>query len=333
MARRDEILKAAYEADRLHREFGAKAADGRVNVFKMLINRDIPVIFRPLDKLLGAFVSEPDKGIIVTSRRPLSVQRFTAAHELGHEVLGHETSYDEEEILTRALFGVDDAYDPREIQANAFASHLLTPQWLIAEHMRRQGWNRRSLVDPFVVYQLSLRMGSSYSATIYALEEGKAIDASARERLLAVKPKSIKQFLVKPYEPENWYGDVWLVTDLDGGMVLEGSRTDLVVFKLEEHASAGYLWQLGDLIDAGLMIRADGRAANSDEDAVGGVVFRTVIAESNGEGANGHVSLRELRPWQASGTPLQSVELEIDLSGPVSAGLLAKQREMLLGVA
>ena len=43
-------------------------------------------------------------------------------------------------------------------------------------------------------------------------------------------------------------------------MVLEGSRSDLVVVKMPEHASSGYVWQFGELVDAGLAIREDGRA-------------------------------------------------------------------------
>lgn len=338
MAHRDDILNAVYQAERLHKEFNTKvraeAGEGRIDVFGMLVKRDIPVMFRPLKNLLGAFIDDPGKGVIVTSQRPLPVQRFTAAHELGHEALGHEASFDEEDILTRALFVTEESYDRREIQANAFASQLLTPSWLIVQHMKRQNWSRESLVDPVVVYQLSLRMGSSYSATCYALEESKGIDRQTREKLLKVKPKAIKQSLVRPYEPETWYGDVWLVTEKDNGMVLDGSRSDLVVLKFQEHTSSGYVWQIGDLADAGLAIVEDDRAAKSGRQQIGGVVFRTVIAEPQQEGgASGHVHLREMRPWQSPGEPLHSLELDVELSGPVPAGLLLEQREALLGFA
>jgi len=335
VARREEILNAIYEADRLHKqhhtEARAKGGEGRIDVFGMLVDRDIPVMFRPLKNLLGAYIDDPDQGVMVTTQRSLPVQRFTAAHELGHAALGHEASLDEEEILMRALFVTGARYDSREIQANAFATELLTPQWLIVEHMRRQGWKRENLTDPVVVYQLALRMGSSYSATCYALAECQGIDQPACEKLLKVKPKTIKQSLAKPYEPGSWHGDVWLVTERDNGMVVEGSRSDLVVLKVPEHASSGYVWQFGDLVDAGLAIREDGRASSGSQH-IGGVVFRTVIAEAE-DGASGHVNLREVRPWQPSGKPLNSVELEVDLSGPVPAGLLPIQLEALLEIA
>ena len=338
MARRKDILHAVYEAERLHREFDsrtrAEAGEGRIDVFAMLVDRDIPVMFQPLKNLLGAFVDEPDKGIMVTSQRPLPVQRFTAAHELGHKTLGHEASFDGEEVLNRALFAGEGHYDRREIQANAFASQLLTPSWLLAQHMKAQDWTRDDLTDPVVVYQLSLRMGSSYTATCYAIEQAGGIDSWTREKLLRVKPKAIKQSLVSPYERETWYGDVWLVTDRDDGMLLEGGRSDLVVLQVKEHPNSGYRWQFGDLAAAGLTITADDRASRAGEEHVGGVVMRTVMAEPGAEeGASGHIQLREMRPWRPEAETLNSVELDIDLSGPVQAGLLPAQRETLLSVA
>jgi Zn-dependent peptidase ImmA (M78 family) len=338
VAMRDDILNAVYEAARLHKKYDTEArasrGEGRIDVFGMLVDRDIPVMFRPLRNLLGVYLDDPGQGVMVTTQRPLPVQRFTAAHELGHAVLGHETSLDEEEVLTRALFSTTTAYDPREVQANAFATELLTPAWLIALHMNRQGWKRSGLSDPQVAYQLALRMGSSYAATCYALNDAASLGKAACDRLLKVKPKEIKQSLVKAYEPENWRGDVWLVTERDSGMVLEGSRADLVVIQMKEHASSGYLWQFGDLADAGMKIRVDGRAA-AGEEHIGGVVFRTVVAEAKtrDEGAIGHLNLKEVRPWQPAGQPLNSMELDVDLSGPVPAGLLPKQREALLEVA
>ena len=93
----------------------------------------------------------------------------------------------------------------------------------------------------------------------------KGIDRPTCEKLLKVKPKAIKQKLAKPYEPDSWYGDVWLVTEHDNGMVLEGSRSDLVVVRMPEHANSGYVWNFGELVDAGLAIREDGRVSEDTE--------------------------------------------------------------------
>ncbi len=339
MARRDEILQAIYEADRLHATYDSKGkverGAGRVDVFRMLFDRNIYVMFRPLKNLLGAYFSDPDTGVLVTTKRPLPVQRFTAAHELGHAALGHEASLDDMEILERPIFTVDGSGDPREDQANAFAAHLLTPQWLIVHHMKQQGWRRDSFNDPVTAYQLALRMGSSYSATCYALGDCNAIDQATRDKLLQVKPKAIKQSLVTSYEPEHWRVDVWVVTECDNRLVLEGSRSDRAVLKFLEHSGSGYVWQFGDLVDAGMAIVEDGLASVASDQHIGGAVFRTVVAEAQAEeGVIGHVNLRELRMWQLKAVPLHSLELDFDLSGPVPDGPHPIQRKAdLLEVA
>ncbi len=111
-------------------------------------------------------------------------------------------------------------------------------------------------------------------------------------------------------------------------MVLEDSRSDLVVLRFQEHASSGYIWQFGDLADAGLEIVEDARSTKSGKQHIGGVVFRTVIAEPQEDcGASGRVHLREVRPWQSVAEPLHSLELDVEFSGPVPAGLLPEQRE------
>jgi hypothetical protein len=177
-------------------------------------------------------------------------------------------------------------------------------------------------------------MGSSYAATCYALEELRAIDTRTRGRLLDVSPRQIKQKVVGQYQPSNWFGDVWLVTSKDEGMVLEGSRTDLVVFEVEEHIASGYVWQFSELVETGLAIKEDGRRPAVDEACIGGVVFRTVIAEAEPErGASGHVMLQERRPWDGSGRPLNSIQVDISFSGPVPAGLLPAQRAAALAAA
>ena len=92
-------------------------------------------------------------------------------------------------------------------------------------------------------------------------------------------PKVIKRSLIRPYERETWYGDVWLVTHRDNGMLLEGGRSDLIVLRVEEHPSAGYRWQFGELTEAGLTITADDRATRAGEEHIGGMVMRTVMAQ------------------------------------------------------
>ena len=334
---RKAVMEAVLEADRLHEEFDTRTtADregGRVDVFGMFARRELPLMFRPLHGLLGAFIDGDAPGAMVTTQRQLPVQRFTAAHELGHAVLGHKPSLDDEDVLRRTPFGRSPRYDLQEVQANAFASELLMPQWLLAKHMARQGWAAADLRRPEIVYQLSLRLGTSYAATCHTLARYKALSPAAYSRLLETEPRAIKQRLAEPYEPANWYGDVWLVSERDDGIFLEGSRSDLVVMTFLEHSGSGYVWRLDDLAAAGLIVVDDSRVGtNGDGEMVGGILHRRVIAEAR-NGAHGALHLAEIRPWQSIGGPLHSVALNVDLSGPVPGGLLPAERNAWLGAA
>ena len=56
---RAAILSASAAAARLHKRFDTKrrvdAGEGRVDVFDMLVENDIPVMFQPLKGLLGVY--------------------------------------------------------------------------------------------------------------------------------------------------------------------------------------------------------------------------------------------------------------------------------------
>ena len=331
---RAALMQAVLAADRLHKQFDTKthtqSGDGRIDIFSMFVDLDIPMLFRPLNGLLGAYLADPSPGVMVTTQRQLPIQRFTAGHELGHAVMKHLPSLDDEEAIFRMAVAGNSTLDIQEMQANAFASQLLMPRWLIAEHMTRQQWTPETIGTPETVYQLSLRLGTSYAATSYALFQNKVISRADYNRIVAVKPKAIKQPLVEPYVPANWKGDIWLITERDDKLFIEGSRSDLVLFSFAEHAGSGYIWRLDDLAEAGLIIVQDRRSSEGDDDLIGGIVSRKVVAESQ-EGAKGTVHLREVRPWQVAGKALQSVDLDLDLNGPVKPGLLPAQREAALG--
>lgn len=129
MTRREEILCAVSEAATLFAESPIRARTS-FDIIGAVSQQNVPLLFRPLDKLWGAFVSVNDKerGIIVTTNLGLSVQRFTLAHELGHMVLGHQSSFDEK-------IGFAGRHAPRsrpaqEAAADTFASELLAPKSL-----------------------------------------------------------------------------------------------------------------------------------------------------------------------------------------------------------
>ncbi len=245
---RTAILRGKRAAARLHRAFGMRerveADGGRIDVFDTIVRLGVPLLFKPLYGLLGVFINDPMPGVMVTTKRGLSIQRFTGAHELGHCTLGHHPSLDDESMLRRSPFGAGPDYEQQEREADAFATEFMLPPWLFAAHFKRQGWTAAMMSDPMTVYQLSLRAGASYEATCRSLMRPGVSVIRARstlDALLKVQPRAIKKALLEDYEPADWRRDVRLLTEKDEGAVIEGSRSDLFVLKLKEHSGSGYV--------------------------------------------------------------------------------------------
>ena len=315
MARRDAILEGAQAAARIHDQLAIRraieASGGAIDVFRTLLALNVALLFRPLDGLLGACMPGPHPGVIISTQRPLRVQRFTGAHELGHVALGHEVSFDGEEILERSSVP---GCDQIELAADSFAGAFLLPKWLLQMHAKRQGWNQASMADPRAVYQLSLRAGASYEATCIALERHGIIDQATRQGLVAKPRRDIKRELLDGFEVEDFRRDVWLLTERDEGMSLEGAPEDLFVLKLTENAGAGYLWTTAGLVEAGFAILRDQRNIPPPEKAVGGPITRELTAHAT-EPGRGEFALELKRPWQGGGAAIASLHLTYDLFG------------------
>jgi Zn-dependent peptidase ImmA (M78 family) len=332
---RAAILTGAKAAHTLHRDLGIReqverSGGGRVDVFGAIAKLGATLMFQPLDKLLGAYLPGEEIGVLITTNRPLPVQRFTGAHELGHLYMRHQPSLDDDNILRRSPFSASGRHSRQEREADAFASMFLSPAWLLALNLERQAWTARDLSDPTNVYQASLRLGTSYRATCYALERHKVIDREKRARLVDVEPKKIKQRLLTEYEPADWRSDVWLLTERDEGTLIEGGRNDLFVVKLRENSGAGYLWNFDQLRDAGFALVHDDREKGNAA-AIGGVLTRKVTARSE-DRIQGQVVLQEARPWMAD-APLHQLLLRYDLRGPESPGMWEPELKRVLQAA
>ena len=324
------VRKGTMAAARLHRRLPfrdqTEARGGSIDIFAAIEALEIPLLLRPLDGLLGAYLSDPSPGILVTTQRQLSIQRFTAAHELGHCDLKHNPSLDDDNILRRMPMASSQHNDLQEVEANAFASAFMMPTWLIAWHCERQNWQGDKLRRPSVVYQLALRMGTSYEATCWTLALHNLIDRREARELVATKPKDMKTALLTRYTPEDYRGDVWLLTERDADTRIDGSRNDLFVLRLEEHSGGGYLWDIDQLRASGFAVVGDA-LENKDPDVIGGHVIRRVTAAA-GEAGRGLMSLDERRPWEPD-LPLASLSVEYDFTGPEEVGYSRAARRSL----
>lgn len=338
MASRDyasAVRTGVMAAARLHMELESRAQierlGGNVDVFGVFQEIGLPVLIRPLDGLLGAYVRDPTHGVLVTSRRPMSIQRWTASHELGHYSLKHDPSLDNDNVLRRAPMNAGAiGGNFQEDEANAFATAFLMPRWLIAWHCQRQGWDFGALHRPMNVYQLSLRLGASYEATCWTLARDKIIDVATARELMDVQPKSLKTSLLGTHRPDDYRGDVWLLTERDAGSQIDGSRNDLFVLRLEEHAGGGYLWDIDQLRRSGFVVLRNMTEA-LDEEGVGGPVLRCVTAET-AEAHRGQMSLQERRPFDPDDS-LANLTVNYDFTGPEEDGLSRAERRVLLEVA
>lgn len=151
------VRNGTMQATRLHMQLGTQKAmqehGGNIDVFGSIFVVGLPLMLRPLKSLLGAYVVDPIPGVMVTTERPLSIQRFTAAHELGHYQLRHMPSLDDEGMLRRMAIVPSQRYSSPEYQeaeADAFAVGFLMPRWLIEWHCNRQKWTTAQLVEPHV---------------------------------------------------------------------------------------------------------------------------------------------------------------------------------------
>ena len=147
MTRRDELLRAVSEAATVFTD-SPSGARTSFDIIGAVAARNIPLLFRPLDGLWGAFitVNDDERGIIVTTKLGLPVQRFTLAHELGHMLLGHRTSLDK--TVGFAGRNAPASRPAHEAAADTFASELLAPKRLLSRPRRAMDGPGPSSITP-----------------------------------------------------------------------------------------------------------------------------------------------------------------------------------------
>ena len=252
MASRKNLLDAARKAGEVLSQYKVRdriaAGYTRIDPVEIAENAGVAVMFQRLDKLLGAFLRNDRPGIILNVARPPGLVHMTCAHELGHFFLNHDATADIE-----IEYGFS-ASTP-ECQADQFAYSLLAPQWLVAHIAREKKWTAVELKNPAIMYQLSLRLGTSFSSTAWTLERyGLIPDGTAAAITSTCSPKAFKQQLLGNKTLDDWHPDVWLLDDADRRLVLEPHAADSFVVDLPSHITAGYSWSLDEATSEGFRL-------------------------------------------------------------------------------
>lgn len=236
-------LQAAESAGRLLAELNVDATR-QIDVFSMCEDLGLWLTFMPMDGLLGAFVPEGAGGVLITDQRPITVQRYTAAHELGHWRLehGHGLALDGEEHV----FGANPG--ERERLAQVFAASLLMPPPLVLSLLSRIGVADHGPLGAKEAYFVAREAGVSYEAAIRQLHNMQVITAADATTLLRVRPLAVKSELAGGRRPVDGYADVWPVDEAWNDHLVSLRADDEVVISLPENRSTGYRWMFDDKV-------------------------------------------------------------------------------------
>ncbi len=224
-------------AQRQLRKIGASYEDP-IDVFGEIERYPLWLLFEPLDKLYGIYMREGQaSGVQLHSGHPVALQRFTAAHELGHHVLGHGTSIDSVD----SIMGYSQSR--QEHEAQSFAAHFLMPLQLINRLLRRIGLDRKAEgLTPVQAYQLSTMADTSYRAMVGQLMTlGKITRAQAAE-WRKLRPVDLKVELGAGIAPQNPRAQLWRINEKQPGSTVYLYGEDEVHVALRENPSTGLTW-------------------------------------------------------------------------------------------
>lgn len=157
-----------------------------LNPFQMLRDMGVAFSFRPFRSYEGVYIPSEGPGdtpvVGINLRRPISRQRFTAAHELCHHLK------DSHRTITCEI-GSD---SPIERYAESFAAHLLMPAEELSRQVRLRGTSGKVSLDDVLL--IAHHFGVSFQACLYRL----AYDLHALEGDVSPRALDIRRSEFKP---------------------------------------------------------------------------------------------------------------------------------------
>jgi Zn-dependent peptidase ImmA (M78 family) len=228
------------------------------SVFDLADKLGVEVRLAALPSAEGIY--SPEKPvIIVSSLRPPGRQAFTCAHELGHHAYGHGERFDELVEVRRTKR----RFDPKEFEADCFATALLMPRTAVLKGLGSRGWNPKTL-SPEQAYALASWLGVGYTTLISNMHWGMGLLSPHQAATLEkVKRPQIRKSILGRECKEHLIvvGEAWT------GRAIDGQVDDLILLP----AGTAVEGQVVDQVcnsPKGRLVRAAkpgvGRAASSD---------------------------------------------------------------------
>ena len=285
--------------------------DQRFAIFEQIDTAGIWLMFQPLRKLYGFYQRIGDvAGIVINSGHPTTLQRYTAAHEYGHHVLGHTASLDSHEEIAGTPPDNDNVL--QEIAAQAFAGALLMPLHLVHRVARELEVDLHRC-EPRDVYSLSLRFGVSYLAMRTQLRTYKLVTPEEYVQL-DLQPLRIKELIGGGQPPDDHRAELWLLDRLGVTDSLPLQVADEVIVRVDENRSTGYRWRLADDPDNALVLIGDQTIDDNDGEVLGATRTRLLRFRASQPGsAHVHVGLSR------ASTPedeVETVDAVISIAAP-----------------
>jgi Zn-dependent peptidase ImmA (M78 family)/predicted secreted protein len=320
---RNKILEATTQAN----SFKDRTLDGwetEFDLWAIVDELDIPIFFRPLDNLWGGAITIGDEqGILVKSNLPKHLQRFTLAHELGHVVLGHGDQIDDEYSVNMRV-STDSDRPVEEITADAFASELLASREIISQHAIRNDWGKEELRTPKYIYQLSIRLGISFEATVWALVEHELLSQKKGEEYNDNPdfPRGSKQFFVPEGITWNPHADVWSLSPQESDVRLNADKKDIFLVELEERTSSGYRWDFPKESHVEKIFDEEYAGDKYGESGLRKIGFKFP------DPGNHSIQLKQMRPW--NGEVIDELNFSLDTRGGQDIGLPRNKKQAAL---
>ncbi len=210
-----------------------------VDVFGAIGQLGMWLVFLPLKSLLGAVIPQGSGGVMITAEREPTIQRYTAAHEIGHWCLDYNrTAFDTETDI------LNPGANEREHLAQSFASYFLMPPPLVHATVARHLATGKAM-SPATAYLVARDMQVSYEAALRQMANLDILSERERDDLLAIPRLKAKQEVAYGHRPQSGYADVWLVDERSLERKIEQVDmvvNDEIVVALPENRTTGYRW-------------------------------------------------------------------------------------------